>query len=57
MRKWPAEIREAASLFGRMGGTAAGKKMTKEARIARAKKAARARWARDGKRHKSAKNR
>lgn len=57
MKKWPAEIREAAALFGRMGGTAAGKKMTKEARIARAKKAARARWARVGKRDTSLKNR
>lgn len=44
MKKLPAEVREAAAIFGRMGGKAAGKKMTKEARVARAKKAAQARW-------------
>lgn len=44
MTKLPEEVREAASVFGRMGGKAAGRKMTKEARIARAKKAAQARW-------------
>jgi len=49
MKKLPAEVREAAAIFGRMGGKAAGKKMTKEARVARAKKAAQARWARVGK--------
>ena len=51
----PAEVREAAAIFGRMGGKAAGKKMTKEARVARAKKAAQARWARVGKRYKPVK--
>jgi hypothetical protein len=49
--KLPEEVREAAAIFGRMGGRAAGKKMTKEARVARAKKAAQARWARVGKRY------
>jgi hypothetical protein len=46
VKKLPEEVREAAAIFGRMGGKAAGKKMTKEARVARAKKAAQARWAR-----------
>lgn len=44
MTKLPEEVREAAAIFGRMGGRAAGKKMTKKARVARARKAARARW-------------
>lgn len=57
MKRLPAEVREAAALFGRMGGRAAGKKMTKEARVARAKKAAQARWARVEKRNRSLKNR
>jgi hypothetical protein len=46
MTKLPEEVREAAAVFGRMGGKAAGRKMTKEARVARAKKAAQARWGR-----------
>ena len=56
MKKLPAEVREAAAIFGRMGGRAAGKKMTKEARVARAKKAAEARWARVGKGDRSVKS-
>lgn len=55
MTKLPAEVREAAAIFGRMGGRAAGKKMTKEARIARARKAAQARWAKVGKRYSTVK--
>jgi len=52
MARWPLAVREAAALFGRMGGRAEGRKMTKEARIARARKAAIARW---GKRKKQPK--
>jgi hypothetical protein len=48
MRKLPEEVREAAAVFGRMGGEAAGRKMSKEARIARARKAAQARWRKRG---------
>ena len=54
MARLPLEVREAAALFGRMGGKAAGRKMSKEARIARAKKAAQARWGKHKKRSKSA---
>jgi hypothetical protein len=53
MTRLPLEVREAAALFGRMGGKAAGRKMSKEARIARAKKAAQARWGKHKKRSKN----
>lgn len=56
MKKLPTEVREAAAIFGRMGGRAASKKMTKEARVARAKKAAQARWARVGNRSRRVKD-
>jgi hypothetical protein len=49
MRKLPEEVREAAAVFGRMGGEAAARKMSKKARIARARKAAQARWRNRGK--------
>ena len=56
MSRLPEEVREAAAVFGRMGGKAAGRKMTKEARIARAKKAAQARWERRRKKQPPAGN-
>jgi hypothetical protein len=53
MTRLPLEVREAAAVFGRIGGKAAGRKMTKKARVARARKAAQARWGKHKRQSKS----